>query len=196
VETLESLKRQFPRAGRVLWIGVRARRRGPVSVRQQARALAGAGLDGDHYGGRSGARGITLMQSEHLAALGALLGEPPLDPTRLRRNLVVSGINLAALQGRQFVIGEVLLLGTGLCHPCARMEEVLGPGGYNAMRGHGGLNARVLRGGPIRVGDAVAVCAAEEAMHFGVQEHPGRYDNLDYDNDNDNDNDNDAKGIP
>ena len=116
MDTLASLKRQFPRAGRVLWIGVRAHRRGPVSVRLQVRALAGAGLDGDHYGGRSGARGITLVQSEHLAAVGALLGEPPLDPTRLRRNLVVSGINLAALLGRQFVIGEVRLLGTGLCH--------------------------------------------------------------------------------
>ena len=98
------------------------------------------------------------MQSEHLAVMGALLGEPPLDPARLRRNLVVSGLNLAALQGRQFKVGEALLQGTGLCHPCARMEAILGPGGYNAMRGHGGLNARVLSGGLIRVGDVVAAC--------------------------------------
>jgi len=162
VEGLESLKGQFPRAGRVLWIGVRARRRGAVSERREVRALAGAGLDGDHYGSSSGARGITLVQSEHLAVVGALLGEPPLDPARLRRNLVVSGINLAALHGRQFRIGKVLLEGTGLCHPCARMEEVLGHGGYNAMRGHGGLNARILRGGVIRVGDAVVPAGAAD----------------------------------
>ncbi|WP_295442766.1 MOSC domain-containing protein [uncultured Thiodictyon sp.] len=155
---LESLKGNFPRHGRIEWIGVRPRKHAAVIARLEVCAQVGAGLAGDHYGGASGARGITLMQSEHLAVMGALLGEPPLDPARLRRNLVVSGLNLAALQGRQFKVGEALLQGTGLCHPCARMEAILGPGGYNAMRGHGGLNARVLSGGLIRVGDVVAAC--------------------------------------
>lgn len=155
---LESLKGNFPRDGRIEWIGVRPRKHAAVIALLEVRAQVGAGLAGDHYGGGSGARGITLVQSEHLAVLGALLGEPPLDPARLRRNLVISGLNLAALQGRQFRIGEVLLQGTGLCHPCARMEAILGPGGYNAMRGHGGLNARVLSSGLIRVGDPVTAC--------------------------------------
>jgi MOSC domain-containing protein YiiM len=96
-----------------------------------------------------------LIQAEHLAVLGALLRRGPVDPTLLRRNLLVRGVNLLALKGRRFRIGDALLEGTGPCPPCSRMEEVLGPGGYNAMRGHGGLNARVIEGGVIRLGDAL-----------------------------------------
>ncbi len=157
METLATLRGHFPRAGRVEWIGVRPQKRGAVVARLAVQAQVGAGLEGDHYGGLSGARGITLIQYEHLAVVGSLLGEAPLDPARLRRNLAVAGLNLLALKDQHFTVGEALLLGTGLCHPCSRMEAVLGPGGYNALRGHGGLNARVLRGGLIRVGDPVRV---------------------------------------
>ena len=73
---------------------------------------------------------------------------------------MVSGINLLALKDKQFSIGEVVLEFSGLCHPCSRMEEYLGPGGYNAMRGHGGINARIITGGVIHVGDAVEVAEA------------------------------------
>ena len=73
----------------------------------------------------------------------------------LRRNVVVSGIPLIALKGRRFRIGDVLLEGTDPCDPCSRMEAALGAGGYNAMRGMGGLCARILEGGSLRLGDAV-----------------------------------------
>ena len=69
--------------------------------------------------------------------------------------MLVSGIPLVALKGRRFRIGELLLEGTDDCDPCSRMEDALGPGGYNAMRGMGGLCARILEGGSLRVGDAV-----------------------------------------
>ena len=78
-------------------------------------------------------------------------------PEQLRRNLLISGIPLLALKDRRFWVGGVLLEGTGECHPCSRMEETLGAGGYNAVRGHGGITARVITGGPIRTGDAVRV---------------------------------------
>ncbi len=119
-------------------------------------AVAGQGLEGDHYRARRrGTRQVTLIQAEHLAVIGALLGCVAPAPEILRRNLVVSGINLLALKGRRFQIGEAVLEGTGFAHPCSRMEEVLGAGGYNAMRGHGGLTARVVRSGRLALGDPV-----------------------------------------
>lgn len=113
------------------------------------------GLDGDRYSGRTGARQVTLIQAEHLPAIGAYL-DTPATPGRLRRNLVVSGLNLLAVRDRRLRVGPVLLLVTGQCHPCSRMEEELGPGGYNAVRGHGGLTARVVEGGTLCVGDLVS----------------------------------------
>jgi MOSC domain-containing protein YiiM len=144
------------RPGRLRWIGLRPARRAPLRVVEQAALLAGQGLEGDRYAGRDGARQVTLLQFEHLAAIAAFLGLAAVAPERLRRNLVVSGLNLLALKGRRFRIGEAVLEASGECHPCSRMEEALGPGGYNALRGHGGITARVLEGGAIRLGDAVA----------------------------------------
>jgi MOSC domain-containing protein YiiM len=68
---------------------------------------------------------------------------------------VVKGINLLALKGKQFSIGEALLEYTGDCHPCSLMEESLGTGGYNAMRGLGGITAKIIKGGKISIDDVV-----------------------------------------
>ena len=95
---------------------------------------------------------MTLLQYEHLAVVAGLMQQEKIDPADLRRNIVVSGINLQALKNQEFELGGALLLGTGNCPPCSRMEENLGPGGYNAMRGHGGITARVLQPGEVSVG--------------------------------------------
>ena len=68
---------------------------------------------------------------------------------------MISGINLLALKDKTFQIGEATLEFTGLCHPCGKMERRLGPGGYNAMRGHGGITACVRQAGLVRLGDVV-----------------------------------------
>jgi len=152
----------FPRAGRLEWIGLRPQKRAPLMAVNHAEVLADHGLVGDHRATRPGTeRQVTLIQGEHLAAVAALLGRTGIAPGLTRRNLVVSGINLLALHDQQFSIGGVLFEGAGLCEPCSRMETSLGPGGYNAMRGHGGIIARVLQGGVVRVGDAVAFVAAD-----------------------------------
>lgn len=152
---LYRLMSQFPRAGQVRWIGLRPARDVGMTAVAEVEAIAGQGLRGDRYASGSGKRGITLIQAEHLPIIAALSGHDAVDPARLRRNVVVSGIPLVALKNRRFRIGDVLLEGTDSCDPCSRMEAALGPGGYNAMRGHGGLCARILEGGMLRVGDAV-----------------------------------------
>ena len=146
---------QFPRAGRVDWIGLRPARDVAMLPVEVAEATAGKGLSGDRYASGSGKRGITLIQAEHLPVIAALAGLDTIEPALLRRNLVVSGMSLIALKGRRFRIGDVVCDGTSPCDPCSRMELALGAGGYNAMRGHGGLCARILQDGTFRIGDAV-----------------------------------------
>ncbi len=137
------------------WIGLRLARRGAIVPVAEAQLDTEHGLVGDRYSGRSGTRQVTLIQAEHLVAIGAFLGVDTVEPERLRRNLVVSGLNLLAVRDGRLRVGGALLAVTGQCHPCSRMEEELGEGGYNAVRGHGGLTARVIEGGVVRVGDEV-----------------------------------------
>ena len=162
MQNIKDLFEVFPRPGRVEWIGIRSERREPVSAVQSVEVSETKGLMGDHYSGQSGNRHVTLIQAEHLPVIAALTGRDSLDPALVRRNIVVSGLNLLALKDHQLQLGDpehgpVILQVTGQCHPCSKMETALGPGGYNAMRGHGGLTAKVIQGGTIRVGDEVVV---------------------------------------
>ncbi|MPY67051.1 MOSC domain-containing protein [Deinococcus sp. SDU3-2] len=181
VKTIHELRATFPRPGRLEWIGLREARRAPVRSVSEAEVHPLVGLIGDHgkvapprlralsgepgeeaapanaapIPGGPGRRQVTLIQAEHLPVIASLAGLETATPEQLRRNLVVSGIPLLALKEARFRVGEVVLEGTGECHPCSRMEETLGEGGYNAVRGHGGLTARVIQGRVIRVGDVV-----------------------------------------
>lgn len=122
--------------------------------------MVGQGLVGDRYRGRASRsrrgpkRQVSLVAAEHLPIISGLVGRD-LDAALLRRNLVVRGIPLRALMRLRFSIGDVLLEGSGPCDPCSRMEELLGPGGYAAMQGMGGIVARVIEGGTMTIGDSV-----------------------------------------
>jgi len=164
VQTIKDLLKTFPRSGRLEWIGLRPERDAFMNVVDSVEVSEKKGLLGDHYSGRSGNRHVTLIQAEYLPVVASLTGHDQVDPALLRRNLVVSGLNLSALKDHQIQIGDVVLEITGQCHPCSKMETALGPGGYNAMRGHGGLTARVLKGGSIQIGDAVTVLITDEAL--------------------------------
>ena len=153
MRTLAAMRGTHAGHGRVEWIGLRPARRAPM-VAVDAAGLTEDGIEGDH--GRAGMRAVTLIQAEHLPVIAAL-ARAPAPPEALRRNVVVSGLNLAALKGAVLRIGRARLEVTGPRHPCSRMEEALGPGGYNAVRGHGGWCAAVLSPGRIAIGDAAVV---------------------------------------
>lgn len=147
--------------GRVEALIVRGQPRERARTVERTLALAGIGLADDRLGQRGEAelstRQVTLIQLEHLPLIAAFARSAPLDPVDLRRNLVVSGINLLSLKKARLRVGEAVLEIVGPCAPCSRMEDVIGPGGYAAMRGHGGMTARILEGGAIQVGDAVSL---------------------------------------
>jgi MOSC domain-containing protein YiiM len=167
-EGMRGLTAHFPFPGRIEAIFLRPARRAPVLSVDSAEAAPGRGLIGDRFAERlrdkpsQRKREITLMQAEHLPVIAAWCTRERIAPEQLRRNLLISGLNLLAMRSLfadtplVWRIGDdVRIQLTGPCDPCSRMEEELGPGGYNAMRGHGGMTAMILQGGIIRVGDAV-----------------------------------------
>lgn len=166
--TLHALTRAFATSGRLDAILLRPGRDLPVQAVADALAIAGRGLGGDRHAERAarsadgGKRQVTLIQAEHLPLIAAWAGRAAVDPALLRRNLVISGVNLVAARSplarhplRLRIGASVVLQLTGPCDPCSKMEAALGRGGYNAMRGHGGMTALVEAGGPIALGDRV-----------------------------------------
>lgn len=153
---LQILLDTLPQQGRIEWIGIRPARDAAMTVLEEVQVNCASGLEGDRFSGRADSpRQVTLIQQEHLAVIAACVGRNEIDPALLRRNIVVSGINLLALKDKRFRIGDALLEYSGACHPCSKMERALGSGGYNAMRGHGGITARVVEAGRVGIGDSL-----------------------------------------
>ena len=175
--TLQSISQAMPQIGKLEAIVVRPAPRIEAVLIEKTLAIEGVGLREDRRGieahkvAKISNRQVTLIQAEHIEIIAKLMHLPYLSATLLRRNLVVSGINLLAIkplfkeQIHYLKIGEVLLEMTGACAPCSRMEKLLGAGGYNAMRGHGGVNAKVIRGGELQVGHAASLVIGYAGMH-------------------------------
>ena len=174
-----SQKRLFARyledlpAGELSWIGLRPERRAEVVEVDSVQAIAGSGLEGDHRfeNPLGSGRQVTLMSEEYVGQIAhflSLSGEAVVANAALarllRRNLVIKGMNLEALRYQQFSIGGAIFEAGAICHPCLRMEELLGKGGIAAMIGHGGLCLKVVQSGKISVGDAVCLHHPQQGL--------------------------------
>lgn len=160
MSTLHDMMARWAQTGTVDWIGLRPSRLADMQIVRSVQVTE-AGLIGDRA--RAGKRAVTLMQAEHLMAIGGFLGQGSVSPAAMRRNIIVSGVNLAALKDRDVAVGTAILRLTVICAPCSRMEETFGHGGYSAVRGHGGWCAEVIAPGTIQLGDAVRPVDTEQA---------------------------------
>lgn len=121
---------------------------------ESVECVTGRGLRGDRYfDHKENYKGqVTLLSQEVFDELCRALNVPQASPAALRRNLVVSGTDLNELIGRQFELQGVRLEGTEECRPCYWMDEAVGPGANDWLKGRGGLRCRILSDGWLRTG--------------------------------------------
>jgi MOSC domain-containing protein YiiM len=134
-----------------------------MASRSEVRALPGKGLEGDRYFGGKGTFSpqpqkpdfeITLVEKEKIEAFAVESGLP-FTASHARRNLVTEGVDLNALAGKEFLVGEVRIRGIRLCEPCSYLAKTTFPEALRGLVHKGGLRAQILTAGTIRVGDAV-----------------------------------------
>jgi MOSC domain-containing protein YiiM len=116
------------------------------------RAVAGKGLEGDRHFHEEGAppgQALTLVEAEVVEDVG-------LAPGETRRQVTVRGVNLNELIGKRFRVGDVECVGVELCEPCQHLEEMTRAGIIKELVHRAGINADIVTGGTIRVGDSVA----------------------------------------
>ena len=140
-----------------------------MQLLSRAQAIAGRGLAGDRYergigkfSGRfevvAGARQVSLVDAMAIAECNARLGSQ-LRACQLRRNLIISGLDLNALHGAVLGIGEVRLRITGGCPPCGYLSRLLGVDARLGLQHIGGARAAVIEGGLLNVGASVEIVA-------------------------------------
>jgi MOSC domain-containing protein YiiM len=147
----------------------------PMRRVQAGRLVAGAGLDGDRYalGGGTWAqypdleKQLTLIDRDDVAAVAAEVGVE-LSPGDTRRNLVTVSVDLPALVGRWFAVGDALLFGMKRCPPCAHLERLTGARLVKAMLHRGGINAAVFAGAEIAEGAVIRLLSDDEAARRGA----------------------------
>lgn len=155
--------------GRVVSIFVAGKAGAPMEALGEVKATPGRGIEGDRYFEGTGTwsnhpgegREITLVEMEALEGL-ARENHIALKPGETRRNLVTHGVPLNHLVGKEFQVGDMRLVGIRLCEPCHYLEEMTTKGVLAGLIHRGGLRAKVLTSGVIRVGDCVTTVVKTE----------------------------------
>jgi MOSC domain-containing protein YiiM len=126
----------------------------PMVAAEELRCVAGRGIEGDRFlDHKPDYRGqVTFFALETHLDLCACSGRADHEPSVYRRNVVTRGLDLNALIGTEFVVQGVRFVGTEECRPCHWMNEAFGPGAEAALKGRGGLRARILTDGRLRCG--------------------------------------------
>ena len=128
----------------------------PMELIDSAQAQAGRGLEGDRYFTHEGTFSNPYSDGHDLTLIeGEVVDDLGLPPAEARRNVVTRGIDLNALVGRRFRVGEAECVGRRLCEPCAHLPRLTHPGILRDLVHRGGLRADVLDGGKIATGDRV-----------------------------------------
>ena len=128
----------------------------PMRTVDSINAIAGRGLEGDRYfdAKRKPGQQVTLIEREAVTALGRDYGVE-LAPGDARRNLVIEGVALNHLVGREFTIGDVRLKGIRLCEPCTHLQKLTGAKVLPGLVHRGGLRAEILKSGELKPGLSV-----------------------------------------
>jgi MOSC domain-containing protein YiiM len=170
-----------PPEGSVVEIWLTAAAAGPMRRVPAVEAVAGLGLAGDRYalGGGTWAqypdleKQVTLIDRDDVAAVAAETSSQ-LAPGDTRRNLVTTGVDLPALVGQWFTVGDALLFGMKRCPPCTHLERLTGVRLVKAMVHRGGINAAVFAGGLVAEGAVVRPVSEVEAARRGAPTGAGR----------------------
>jgi MOSC domain-containing protein YiiM len=144
-------------AGRIEGIFISPRKGLLPEPVESVRALAGSGLEGNRYffdGDAPPGVALTLIAAEAVEALEREHGIS-IEARESRRNLVTRDVDVNALVGKTFRIGDVECRGVELCEPCTSLQAMTKPGIIKGLAHRGGLNADILSDGEISVGDAV-----------------------------------------
>lgn len=163
-------------AGTVLEIFTASAADAPMVGHREVAAIAGKGLAGDRYAlgvgfysqnpTTAGARELTLIDAGAITRVTEATGLP-FATIESRRNLITTGIDLDALIGQSFSVGDAVCEGVRSCPPCVHLEALTGKKVMNALVRTGGLRARIVQGGTIRVGDPIEATGPAKGPSVG-----------------------------